>query len=89
LAALETRLGYRLCERGRAGFALTAKGSQLLNASRHLLDAAEAFCVEARQLERKLLGQLRIGVVGHTTMRAHARCRKPFAAFVSAKSRSS
>lgn len=73
LAALETRLGYRLCERGRAGFALTAKGSQLLHASRQLLDAAEAFCVEARQLERKLVGQLRIGVVGHTTMRAHAR----------------
>ncbi|MBV8678927.1 MAG: LysR family transcriptional regulator [Aquitalea sp.] len=73
LAALETRLGYRVCERGRSGFALTAKGSLLLQASRQLLDAAETFCVEARQLERKLVGQLRIGVVGHTTMRAHAR----------------
>src|SRR5260221_560007 len=36
LATLETRLGYRLCERGRGGFPLTARGGQFdHDAQRH------------------------------------------------------
>lgn len=73
LAALETRLGYRLCERGRGGFALTAKGERLLAASRQLSESMELFCREARQLDRQLVGQLRIGVIGHTALGANAR----------------
>lgn len=73
LAALETRLGYRLCERGRAGFALTARGERFLAACRELLDAVESFCAGSRRLENKLVGQLRVGVVGHTTLRGSER----------------
>lgn len=73
LAALETRLGYRLCERGRSGFGLTVKGQKFVQASRRLLDVVGEFCVEARQLERQLVGRLRIGIIGHTAMSANAR----------------
>ncbi|RXZ45611.1 LysR family transcriptional regulator [Crenobacter cavernae] len=73
LSALETRLGYRLCERGRAGFALTPKGTQFVAASRRLLEAVDDFTADARRLDRRLVGQLRIGVIGHTAMSANAR----------------
>src|ERR1700754_2440222 len=42
LATLETRIGYRLCERGRSGFSLTARGEQFVEAARALLSAVDA-----------------------------------------------
>ena len=38
MAKLETRLGYRVCNRGKGGFSLTPKGEQLLIAARSLFD---------------------------------------------------
>ena len=65
LATLETRLGFRLCERGRAGFRLTPRGDQFAQASRQLLESIDHFCSDMRQTERKLMGALRIGLIGH------------------------
>ena len=62
MAKLETRLGYRLCERGKAGFRLTPKGEQLLAATRKLFMALELFKGEAQGMADKLLGELRIGL---------------------------
>ncbi|MDP3846797.1 MAG: LysR family transcriptional regulator [Pseudomonas sp.] len=62
MAKLETRLGYRLCERGKAGFRLTPKGQQLLAATRKLFTALEMFKGEAQGMADKLLGELRIGL---------------------------
>lgn len=73
LATLETRLGYRLCERGRSGFSLTARGAQLVDASRTLLSAIDTFGIQARNVGRKLVGTLGIGMVGHTPASAGAR----------------
>ncbi|NWL77126.1 LysR family transcriptional regulator [Pseudomonas taiwanensis] len=64
LASLETRLGFRLCQRGRAGFALTAKGSQFVDAARRLLAAAEGFRLEVQHINRTLSGTLNIGLLG-------------------------
>lgn len=66
LASLESRLGYRLCERGRSGFMLTPKGQQFFQLSAQLLSSIDEFCLEARSLEHTLVGQLRIGLIGHT-----------------------
>lgn len=66
LATLETRLGYKLCERGRAGFRLTAKGEKFAAAARRMLEALAEFGIEARNLDRKLVGSLSIGLMGHT-----------------------
>ncbi len=62
MAKLETRLGFRLCERGKAGFRLTPKGEEVLVATRKLLTAIEVFKGEAQGMADKLLGELRIGL---------------------------
>ncbi len=62
MAKLETRLGFRLCERGKAGFRLTPKGEQVLLATRKLFGAIEAFKGEAQGMADKLLGSLSIGL---------------------------
>ena len=76
LATLETRLGYRLCERGRGGFALTSRGEQFVEACRALLAAVDTFDMTARNVGKKLVGTLTIGIIGHTPVsreRAHQR----------------
>ncbi|KAF1053945.1 MAG: HTH-type transcriptional regulator MetR [Stenotrophomonas maltophilia] len=62
MAKLETRLGYRLCERGKAGFRLTPKGEHLLQAARRLFVAVETFRGDAAGVADKLLGEVRIGL---------------------------
>ena len=62
MAKLETRLGFRLCERGKAGFRLTPKGEQVLAATRKLFAAIETFKGEAQGMADKLLDELRIGL---------------------------
>jgi DNA-binding transcriptional LysR family regulator len=62
MAKLETRLGFRLCERGKAGFRLTPKGEQVLAATRKLFGAIETFKGEAQGMADLLLGELRIGL---------------------------
>ncbi|CAD5107426.1 LysR family transcriptional regulator [Zestomonas carbonaria] len=62
MAKLETRLGFRLCERGKSGFRLTPKGEQVLAATRRLFAAIETFKGEAQGMADKLLGELRIGL---------------------------
>ena len=66
LAALEERLGYRLCQRGRSGFALTPRGEQFLAASKALLAAIGTFELQARNLDKTLVGTLTIGLIGHS-----------------------
>jgi len=43
LAALEARLGSKLCERGRGGFRLTAEGEETYRAAQALFRAVEGF----------------------------------------------
>lgn len=62
MAKLETRLGYRLCERGKAGFRLTPKGELVLQATRKLFASIELFKGEAQGMADKLLGELSIGL---------------------------
>ncbi len=62
MAKLETRLGFRLCERGKAGFRLTPKGEQVLAATRKLFAAIEAFKGEAQGMADMLLGELHVGL---------------------------
>lgn len=62
MAKLETRLGFRLCERGKGGFRLTPKGEQVLSATRKLFSAIDTFKGEAQGMADKLLGELRIGL---------------------------
>lgn len=62
LKDLELRLGLRLCDRGRAGFALTEEGAQVLEATRRLLAQIERFRGEVAQLQSGMRGDLLIVV---------------------------
>nr|WP_298689106.1 LysR family transcriptional regulator [uncultured Dongia sp.] len=63
LAELERRLGFRLCRRGRAGFALTDAGQKLYDASGDLFAAFDRFQTVTANVSGEMKGTLRIGTV--------------------------
>jgi LysR family transcriptional regulator, transcriptional activator for bauABCD operon len=81
LSTLETRLGFRLCERGRGGFKLTEKGERFHALAKRLLSAVDEFSVEARNMDKKLVGTLKIGLIGHTPISQNARISDAIARF--------
>ncbi|MCX2546407.1 LysR family transcriptional regulator [Pseudomonas sp. COW5] len=62
MAKLETRLGYRVCNRGKGGFSLTPKGEQLLIAARSLFDSIETFRHQSNGVAGRLIGEVRLGL---------------------------
>ncbi|MGB3146577.1 MAG: LysR family transcriptional regulator [Paracoccaceae bacterium] len=57
---LETRLGLRLCRRGRAGFALTDEGREVYKYARDLIQDCDAFVGKVNGVRGDLSGELRI-----------------------------
>lgn len=57
---LETRLGMRLCRRGRAGFALTEEGHEIYRIAKDLLKDCEDFVGRAKSLRGDVSGELRV-----------------------------
>ena len=66
IAALEQRLGMRLCNRGRAGFSLTDQGAAIYREAQHLFAAMDQFAANAGAVGGRLTGTLRIGLVDST-----------------------
>jgi DNA-binding transcriptional LysR family regulator len=66
IKALEDRVGFRLCRRGRGGFALTEKGSLLYERSKSLFAALSTFESEVGELRHMISGTLRLGIVDNT-----------------------
>jgi len=62
LADLEKRLGFRVCYRGRSGFALTTAGQQVYDACADLFSAADRFQNTAASISGELKGVLRLGI---------------------------
>ncbi|MDW7745613.1 LysR family transcriptional regulator [Halomonas sp.] len=62
MSDLETRLGLRLCQRGRSGFALTEEGAEVYEASLQLLASVEGFRTRVNGLHSRLKGELNIGI---------------------------
>lgn len=63
MANLETRLGFKLCNRGRSGFSLTARGEQVYEASLALISSISAYTTQISQLKERVVGEIEIGVV--------------------------
>ncbi len=63
LKDLELTLGFTLCHRGRAGFALTEKGEAVYDEAKQLLGSIETCETSLGQLRRVLTGHLRVGIV--------------------------
>lgn len=66
MSHLETRLGVKLCQRGRSGFQLTEQGVAIHEASLRLLSAVENFCSDADVLKQRISGQLNLGIIDST-----------------------
>lgn len=75
MANLETRLGFKLCSRGRAGFALTARGGAVYEASRSMLSSIDAYHGQIGQLKERIVGEIAIGVVDNLITNPDCRLR--------------
>jgi DNA-binding transcriptional LysR family regulator len=73
MSDLEQRLGLRLCQRGRAGFSVTAEGREVYQSSLQLLTALESFRTEVNSLHRHLRGELNIGLTDNLVSIPHMR----------------
>ncbi|WP_439815433.1 LysR family transcriptional regulator [Zavarzinia sp. CC-PAN008] len=71
IAELERRLGYRLCERGRAGFSLTERGVELHDHALRLVDALSEFEEGAQALKGILAGHLRLALIDNLISDPH------------------
>jgi DNA-binding transcriptional LysR family regulator len=60
---LEIRLGVRLCERGRSGFALTPEGKIVYDSTTQLLVALEEFRSKINSFHSELIGEFYIGFI--------------------------
>lgn len=58
---LETRLGMRLCNRGRTGFSLTDDGRAVFEAAQELFRSIENFRTKVNDRRGGLVGTLRVG----------------------------
>lgn len=65
LKDLEIRLGMRLCDRGRSGFALTSEGEAVYRLTCDLLRTIEDFEDRIDEVRNSVVGQLRLGAVNH------------------------
>lgn len=66
MSQLEAQIGFKLCERGRAGFAVTEKGELILTEAIRLLGEVDGFGAYAASLKGDLSGALKVGVIDAT-----------------------
>jgi DNA-binding transcriptional LysR family regulator len=62
IVKLEEKLGFKLCSRGRAGFALTEKGEEINKYACALFRQIDEFSDILGEVRNELTGQLRIGI---------------------------
>ncbi|WP_417432192.1 LysR family transcriptional regulator [Kiloniella sp.] len=62
MSDLETRLGMRLCQRGRSGFSLTKEGERVYSAAKTLFSQIDGFNNEIHDLRQELSGKLLLGI---------------------------
>ena len=79
---LETRLGLRLCRRGRAGFALTPEGEQIYAETLRLLAGVDAFRARVDEIHQRMGGELHIAVFDKTASNPDAHIGEAIRRFV-------
>lgn len=78
---LETRLGLRLCRRGRSGFALTPEGDRVYHEILQLLGSVQAFRSRIDDIHRRMGGQLEVAIFDKTATNPEARIHAAVARF--------
>lgn len=66
ISGFESRIGFKLCTRGRAGFQLTKRGKVVLDEYRKLNAAMDIFRQTINALENNAVGSLRVGTLEQT-----------------------
>lgn len=80
MSDLEKRLGMRLCQRGRAGFALTEEGCEILRHSETMMAAVEDFRQQVNQMHQQLRGEFNIGIINNLVTQPRMRLTHALAA---------
>ncbi|MHA6646166.1 LysR family transcriptional regulator [Mesorhizobium sp. A623] len=83
MSTLESRLGMRLCDRGRTGFKLTSNGQRIWHAAEKLEEAINLFRTEVGELRGKLVGDFGVGIADSTITNSELRLHEVFSLFVS------
>lgn len=73
MSDLESRLGFRLCQRGRSGFSLSEEGEQIYHYTLQLLSSIEDFRTQVNTLHTQLKGELNIGITDNLVTMPHMR----------------
>jgi DNA-binding transcriptional LysR family regulator len=81
IAKLETRIGMRLCERGRAGFRLTTEGQRVYSACVNLFQSFDSFRAEVGAVRGRIVGDLHIGIADATVTNTHLKLNESIARF--------
>ena len=81
IRALEDRLGVKLCQRGREGFALTEQGGLVLASARRLFQSLDDFALDIGDLGQRMVGQLKIGIVDSIVTDPNMRLSQAIARF--------
>jgi len=81
MTALEQRLGIKLCQRGRVGFALTEKGRRVHESVRRLFRSMADFEADTEALRGRLTGELRIALADSILTDPSCRLTEAIAAF--------
>lgn len=87
ITSLETRMGIRLCTRGRTGFALTGEGEKFHDAAQALLLATDGFRARVNEIHTEVVGELNIGMVDMLWSDPSRRVTAALSAFARSQSR--
>lgn len=80
ISELEGIMNMRLCNRGRAGFALTEQGEEVYDAALQLLGSLEHFRSRINAINTELKGELNIGITDNMVTVPHMRITRALAA---------
>lgn len=78
---LETRLGLRLCRRGRGGFALTTEGQRVYDETLRLLAAVDGFRSSLDDIHQRMGGRLELALFDKTASNPEAKIHDAIARF--------
>lgn len=81
ISALETRLGLKLCQRGRSGFELTPEGAKIYEAVGALLDHLDQFRDRVNQAKGHLSGTFSLYVTDNIVTNSASRIIEALAVF--------
>lgn len=81
MTALEERIGFTLCQRGRGGFRLTERGQAVHEAARRLGQALGDFAADVAALKGELRGELRVAILDSVASDPSNRITEIIAAF--------